>query len=105
MSTTATYTSLQTDSLLSVTLDFSVLKENFTVMNEFIKQFGQFQKRILLYLHLYRVHIGLEIAKIPGLELVLIQTFHLEPTANSHLDAIISQRYILNQGQPKPIVT
>lgn len=58
---TTTYTSLQTDSLLSVTLDFSVLKENFTNINEFIKSFSQFQKSN--FPPLFRVHWTWEVSE------------------------------------------
>ena len=48
MSNIVTYQSLQVDSLLSVNVDFSVMKDNFVIMNEFIKSFSTFQKSTFL---------------------------------------------------------
>ena len=48
MSNIVTYQSLQVDSLLTLNVDFSVMKDNFVIMNEFIKSFSTFQKSTLL---------------------------------------------------------
>ena len=53
---------------------------------------------------MYRVQLSLKIAEIPHRQPVIIQTFHLEPTANSHLDAIVPEWDIFKQGQPIEIV-
>lgn len=44
MSNIVTYQSLQLDSLVSINVDYSVIKDNFGIMNEFMKSFSVFQK-------------------------------------------------------------
>lgn len=44
MSNIVTYQSLQLDSLVSINVDYSVIKDNFVIMNEFMKSFSVFQK-------------------------------------------------------------